>query len=227
MDEDRWRDAYEQCLDEICLYDEELRRGQMMIAGAPLSELREIRSLFFGKRVLPWWLDGRVELMAMARTHPDAWQLCEATLREGYLTDRLVTQIMMHIGGSGNPVGTPVKTRYRGDLCRVYSWEIESDDREACRIELLTPANRSGRRIKLQLRTRDGTRPAESSWLMGRMMMLNGLMLHWTRTCRDSVVSAELPSRGNPLPKKGTFVLVDLYTQRVLEPVESVAYRDE
>jgi hypothetical protein len=134
---------------------------------------------------------------------------------------------MMHIGGSGNLVETPIETRYRGDLCRVYSWKIESDDREVFRVELLTPVNGSGRRIKLQLWTQDGARPAESSWLMGRMMMLNGLMLHWTRMCRDSVVSAELPSRGNPLPQEGTFVLVDLYTQRVLEPVESVAYRDE
>jgi len=217
-DSSPWRAAYDQCLNDICSYDMILRRGQAILATAPACELRSMRSLLFGKRALPWWLDGRVELMTLARACPGAWRVCDASLRECGLSDRLIAEVMRYVGGSGNGVESGIERWCRGDLCDSYSWEIQNDDREVHRVELLAPRNASGKRIRLQLKTRDGTRPAESSWLMGRMMMLNGLMFHWTKIHRDSVVSAELPNKGNQLPRKGRFVLVDLFTLRVLEP---------
>jgi hypothetical protein len=213
-----WRNAYDQCLEEICSYDMVVRRGQAILANTPLSELRAMRSLLFGKRVLPWWLDGRVEVMSLARKYEGAWRMCEAAVQECGFTDRLAAQIMRYVEGAGTRVADGVDSWFRGDLSYAYKWEIEKDDGEIYLVELLAPRNTSGQRIRLRLRTQDGMKPAESSWLMGRMMMLNGLMFHWTRTCRDSMVSAELPYKKNPLPKKGRFVLVDLFTTRALKP---------
>lgn len=214
-----WQNAYNECLKEIYTYDMVVRRGQAILANTPPSELRAMRSLLFGKRVLPWWLDGRVEVMSLAKTFPGAWRMCEASIRECGFTDRLVAEIMRYVDGAGNRVADGVDRWFGGGLSRSYKWEIEKDDGEVCLVELLAPRNTSGSRVRLRLRTKDGMEPAESSWLMGRVMMLNGLMFHWTRTHCDSMVSAELPTKGNPLPKEGRFVLVDLFTMRVLKPV--------
>jgi hypothetical protein len=216
-----WRNAYDDCLEEICTYDMVVRRGQAILANTPLSELRAMRSLLFGKRVLPWWLDGRVEVMSLARTCPGAWRMCETSIRECGFTDRLVAEIMRYVDGAGNRVAHGIDSWFRGDASYSYKWEIEKDDGEVYLVELLAPKHASGKRIQLRLRTQDGMAPTESSWLMGRMMMLNGLMFHWTRTRWDGMVSAELPNKGNPLPKKGRFVLVDLFTTRVLKPLDT------
>jgi hypothetical protein len=219
--------AYQEAAKENRGYDERMQLDLALLSTAPRDELRRMRSLFFGRRSLPWWLDGRLELIAFARTRPDIWESCDSSLRESLYPGRTVAGIVGRIGGKGHRVGqaASVLRDNRGVACKVYTWHMREG--AGFGVELLAPLDSRIRCIHLRLRTSSGREPAESTWLTGRVMCLSGRMLHWTKTCRDGVVGVELETVGKPLPESGPLVLVDLFTQQVLEPVEGATYRDE
>jgi hypothetical protein len=219
--------AYQAAAGDNRGYDERMQLELALLSLVPRDELRRMRSLFFGRRSLPWWLDGRLELIAFARTRPDIWESCESSLSEYPYPGPTVAKIVGRIGGKGHRAGqtASVLRDNKGVRCRVYTWRMREG--AGFEVELLAPLDIGKRCIHLRLRTSSGREPAESTWLTGRVMCLNGLMLHWTKTCRDGVVGVELATVGEPMPKSGPLVLVDLFTQHVLEPVDGATYRDE
>jgi hypothetical protein len=227
-------------------FDRALQRYRWEICDVAETRLLSImRAPLRPRALLPWWLNGTLELMSLAAKTPAGRRLRESWKSRGsamlrteysYYLEQMTQEFVSALHGKGLPVDRSAPSREEGgQFVRKYDWRYDSDA-SPTRIRLVAPVGDTGRsKLKLRLVESESDELLTPSYrlsrqrsvtlgvgeeLLGKMMFLNGLMFRWCDMGDNRPPQAHLSERSpSRLPGSGQLILVDCQTRNVLKPV--------
>jgi len=201
--------AYDQTLEEkifsLRLY--EVARG---------NELAAMRAFIPATHLLPWWLDGTLEALCLAREYcQSSWDQL-ATTFQVHGSGRMFRQSLLEsLDGHGPEVqrlsSRPSKQK---PLSHRYAWRLANHHAPAARVELLVTW--TGSRVPtLEFRLDRESEHHLGPSVLGSLMILNGLPIRWLWTATKGLFASAKPSE---FPTTGDLVLADCRTYQILQP---------
>jgi hypothetical protein len=196
--------------------------------------LNYTRSLIPSKSVLPFFLDGTLELVEFAKKDRRVWAIAQPLLKEGMGED-----FREAIFSNVEAAGTREKNRLKsletpgGELKRVYEWRLSGPERVPYRLQLVTPSPSRRKRV-MEMRVRplnsmkdeaeSGRQPQgilSPSWLAGRLMILEGVVFRWVASRAGSSCEAKATAVLDPSIdlSDDPMILVDCQTNEILQPL--------